>query len=196
MDDLQKFFQRNLRRIAALVAIFISLLAVSTLLNSSPRSSAWMVKSAIPASSKITANSVQLIRVNLAVDSEHFVGSADQVIGRFASRTLAPGDLITVNDLISHPENTGASFLPIGIGVNDLPMDLSIGDRVDIYVIPKDSTVLPAVVARHVVIQNIDQKSRALGGSVGVSLIANTSVTSLIVTAEAQGRLVIARDSF
>jgi len=196
MDDLQKFFQRNLRRIAAVGAIFISLVAITALLNSSPHGSAWMVKSTIPASSKITSSQVQLIQVNLSSDSAHFVGSADQVVGHFTSRALQAGDLITVNDLLSHPGNNGASFLPVGIGVNDLPLDLAIGDRVDVYVIPKDQAVLPAVVARHLVIQNIDQKSRALGGSVGVSLIVSSITTSLIVTAEAQGRLVLARDSF
>ena len=196
MDDLQKFFQRNLRRIAAVGAIFISLIAISALLNSSPHTSARMVKSAIPASSKITSNSVQLIQVNLSTDSNHFVGSTDQVIGRFASRALQPGDLLTVNDLLVHAGSNDATFLPIGIGVNDLPLDLSVGDRVDIYVIPKDQTVLPALVARHIAVQNIDQKSRALGGSVGVGLITGAAVTSLIVTAEAQGRLVLARDSF
>ena len=103
MDDLQKFFQRNLRRIAAVGAIFISLIAISTLLNSSPHTSAWMVKNPIPASAKITLNSVQLIEVNLSADSNHFVGSKDQVVGRFASRALQPGDLLTVNDLLAQP---------------------------------------------------------------------------------------------
>ena len=155
-----------------------------------------MVKNPIPASAKITLNSVQLIEVNLSTDSNHFVGSADQVVGRFASRALQPGDLVTVNDLLAQPGSSDATFLPVGIGVNDLPLDLSVGDRVDIYVIPKDQTALPALVARHIAVQNIDQKSRALGGSVGVSLITGATVTSLIVTAEAQGRLVLARDSF
>ena len=69
------------------------------------------------------------------------------------------------------------------------------GDHVDIYVIPKDAGTLPAVVVKRVVVQNIDQKARSLGGNVGVSVMADSPTSSLIVTAESQGRLVLARDA-
>jgi len=196
MDDLIKFIQRNLRRIAAIAAIFISLLAISALSNSSPHSSMWIVKSSISQGARITAADVQLFQANVGSDAHHFASRSDAVIGRYATRLLVAGDLISMSDLSDHSSAVSASYLPIGVAVNDLPLDLSIGDRVDIYVIPKDQSVLPAVVARKVIIQSIDQKSRALGGSVGVSVSATDAVASVIVTAEAQGRLVIARDSF
>jgi len=92
--------------------------------------------------------------------------------------------------------NSTSTFLPIGVAVDDLPADLAVGDLVDVYVIPKDQGVLPAVVAHRIPVQYIDDKSRALGGSVAVSLSASPTVTSIIVTAESQGRLVLARDPF
>ncbi len=194
MDELQKFMQRNLRRILAGAGLLLSLIAVSILLNTSPATSVWMVTAAIPSGSKITATEVKLVKANLTVDLAHFVNGSDGVIGQYSTRSLQVGDLVAVTDINRVASNLTATFLPIGVAVNDLPVDLAVGDLVDIYVIPKDQSILPAVVAHRVTIQNIDQKSRALGGTVAVSVATSGSVTAIIVTAESQGRLVLARD--
>ena len=194
MDDLQKFMQRNLRRILAVGGLILSLLALSILLNNSPTTSLWMATATIPSGSKITAREVQLVKANLTLDSGHYLGGSETVIGQYATRLLHPGDLIAVIDLNHGMTNPTATYLPIGVSIVDLPADLAVGDLVDIYVIPKEQAVLPAVVAHRVAIQNIDQKSRALGGSVAVSVAASSAVAAIIVTAESQGRLVLARD--
>lgn len=195
MDDLQRFVQRNLRRIAAIGGLLISLVAVSILLNTGPKTSLWMIVSPVASGSKIAAHDVELVKANLTTDSSHFEGSTDSVVGQYATRLLNVGDLIAVTDVNHSGANNLTSFLPIGIAVNDLPVDLAIGDLVDIYVIPRDQTVLPALVAHRIVIQSVDQKSRSLGGNVAVSVDASALVTAIIVTAESQGRLVLARDA-
>ena len=196
MDDLQKFIQRNFRRMLAGAGLLISFLALIFLLNSGPETSVWMVTVPIPSNSKIFANEVKLIKANLTVDSSHYEGSADTVVGQYTTRALQSGDLIAVTDLSRTTRSAMANFLPIGVAVNDLPLDLVAGDLVDIYVIPKDQSILPAVVAKRVAIQSVDTKSRSLGGNVAVSVLATSEITSIIVTAESQGRLVLARDSF
>ena len=194
MDQIQKFIQRNLRRIVATGGILLSLLALSILLNKSPQGTVWMVAKAIPNGAKISATDVQEIKADLAVDSNHFLRSTDLVIGKYATRSLHPGDLVAVMDISRENSNPAANFLPIGVAVNDLSGDLSVGDLVDIYIIPKDQTTLPAVVAHRVAISSIDQKSRSLGGNVSVTLSTTAAIATVIVTAEAQGRLVLARD--
>lgn len=194
MDDIQKFMQRHFRRIMAIGGLIFSLLAISLLLGTSPESSLWMVKNPIPSGSKISASDLELVKANLTSDSNHFEGSTDGVIGQYAVRLLQSGDLIATTDISHNGAKLTSSYLPIGVAVDDLPSDLVVGDLVDIYVIPKDQTILPAIVAHRIVIQGIDQKSRSLGGEIAVSVIASRTVTSIIVTAEAQGRLVLARD--
>ena len=195
MDDLQKFMQRNFRRILASGGLILSLFAISLLLNTSPKAAIWMVVNSVPTGSKLTARDVHLVKANLTTDQDHFLGSSDPVIGQYATRLLQIGDLISVTDIGHTGSNSVTSFLPIGVGVDDLPMDLAVVDLVDIYVIPKDQSLLPSIVAHRVVIQSIDQKSRSLGGNVAVSIAATNLVTSIIVTAESQGRLVLARDA-
>ena len=194
MDDIQKFMQRHFRRILAIGGLILSLLALSVLLGTGPQSSLWMVKNPIPSGSKIAVGDVELVKANLTSDSSHFEGSSDGVVGQYAVRLLQSGDLIATTDISHGGTKTASSYLPIGVAVDDLPSDLLVGDLVDIYVIPKDQTILPALVAHRLVIQSVDQKSRALGGDVAVSVIASNAITSIIVTAEAQGRLVLARD--
>jgi hypothetical protein len=196
MDDLQKFIQRNLRRILATGALIFSLLALSLLLNSTPGGSFWIASAAIPAGAKISSSDVKLVKASLSENESHYFKGSEGVVGRIAARRLESGDLIAKSDLAVSTSANATTFLPVGVGVDDLPVDLLVGDLVDIYVIPKDSSTLPAVVARRVAVANIDQKSRALGGSVAVVLATNTSIAAVIVTAESQGRLVVARDSF
>jgi hypothetical protein len=196
MDDLQKFIQRNLRRILATGALIFSLLALSLLLNSTPGGSFWIASAAIPAGAKISSSDVKLVKASLSENESHYFKGSEGVVGRIAARRLESGDLIAKSDLAVSTNANATTFLPVGVGVDDLPVDLLVGDLVDIYVIPKDSSTLPAVVARRVAVANIDQKSRALGGSVAVVLATNTSIAAVIVTAESQGRLVVARDSF
>ena len=196
MDDIQKFIQRNFRRILAAGGLLFSLLALSLLLNSQPSTLVWMATGSIPNGSRITSNEVKLVKVDLTEDALHFESKNDLVVGKFATRLLEPGDLVAVTDVTQQSSNSTSTFLPIGVAVDDLPADLAVGDLVDVYVIPKDQGVLPAVVAHRIPVQYIDDKSRSLGGSVAVSLSASPTVTSIIVTAESQGRLVLARDPF
>ena len=144
MDDIQKFIQRHFRRILAIGGLIFSLLAISALLGTSPESSIWTVKNPIPSGSKIMASDLELLKANLTSDSNHFEGSSDKVAGQYAARLLQAGDLIAVTDITSDGTKTASSFLPIGIAVDDLPLDLAVGDFVDIYVIPKDQTIFDA----------------------------------------------------
>ena len=41
---------------------------------------------------------VSTVKVNLATDSTHYISAKDLVIGQFATRTLNPGDLISISD--------------------------------------------------------------------------------------------------
>ncbi len=196
MDDLHKFVQRNQRRILAAGGLVLSLLAFSILLNNSPGSSIWMATTVVPAGAKLTAGEVKLTKANLAGDASHYQSGTSTVVGGIAVRRLQPGDLISATDITTQSSTGAMTVLPIGVGVNDLPADLTVGDFVDLYVIPKDSSVLPGLVAHHVAIQSVDEKSRALGGNVAVSVAATPTVVATIITAESQGRLVLARVSF
>jgi len=196
MEAIHKFIQRNSRRIFAGLILFAALMSMMVLSGSGPTSKAWIAIKAIPAGSKVLRSDINLIKVNLTTDSDHYLSGSDPVAGRYLLRPLIPGDLISSANLVSEPIDTTLEYVPVGIAANDFPSDLAVSDLVNIYVIPRDQATAPALIAMHVSIQRIDPKSQSLGGTVGISLAANAVVAHLIVDAESQGRLVLARAPF
>jgi|FreactcultuFSWF8_1027224.scaffolds.fasta_scaffold00020_29 hypothetical protein len=196
MIDIQKFFQRNSRRILAFGALLFSLFLFSLLMGSGPSGSAWVVKAPIATGTKVVASEVALEKIDLGSESSHFFGAKDQIIGQYALHALAVGDVISLSDLGRGSTQAGISFIPIGVLATDCPTDILPGDFADIYVIPKDQTTSPALVISHVDVENVDSKSRSLGGSVELALSVTPANAVLIVDAESQGRLVVASNAF
>jgi hypothetical protein len=196
MIDYQKFIQRNSRRIYASAALVAALFAASILLNSGPTGTAWIIKNSISSGSLITAQDIATVKVNLATDSAHYLSDKDLVVGQFATRTLNPGDLISISDLTRTSGASEVRYLPLGIALNDLPIALSAGDHADIYVIPKQASLGPALVVSNVSIHQIDNKSRALGGNIEIEVSVGLPAAMNLVDAESQGRLVVSRHAF
>jgi hypothetical protein len=196
MIDYQKFIQRNSRRIYASAALVAALFAGSILLNSGPTGTAWIVRNSISSGSIITALDVSSIQVNLATDAAHYVSAKEGVIGQFATRTLSPGDLISTSDVTRTSAASEVRYLPLGIALDDLPIAISAGDHADIYVIPKQASLGPALVVSNVSIHQIDNKSRALGGNIEIEVSVGIAAAMNLVDAESQGRLVVSRHAF
>ena len=196
MIDYQKFIQRNSRRIYASAALVAALFAASILLNSGPTGTAWIVRNSISSGSLITALDISSIKVNLATDAGHYASAKDGVIGQFATRTLSPGDLISTSDVTRTGAASEVRYLPLGIALNDLPIAISAGDHADIYVIPKQASLGPALVVSNVSIHQIDNKSRALGGNIEIEVSVGIAAAMNLVDAESQGRLVVSRHAF
>ncbi len=196
MIDYQKFIQRNSRRIYASAALVAALFAGSILLNSGPTGTAWVVRNSISSGSIITALDVSSIQVNLATDAAHYVSAKEGAIGQFATRTLSPGDLISTSDVTKTSAASEVRYLPLGIALDDLPIAISAGDHADIYVIPKQASLGPALVVSNVSIHQIDNKSRALGGNVEIEVSVGIAAAMNLVDAESQGRLVVSRHAF
>jgi hypothetical protein len=196
MIDYQKFIQRNSRRIYASAALVAALFAGSILLNSGPTGTAWVVRNSISSGSIITALDVSSIQVNLATDAAHYVSAKEGVIGQFATRTVSPGDLISTSDVTRTSAASEVRYLPLGIALDDLPIAISAGDHADIYVIPKQASLGPALVVSNVSIHQIDNKSRALGGNIEIEVSVGIAAAMNLVDAESQGRLVVSRHAF
>jgi len=196
MIDYQKFIQRNSRRIYASAALVAALFAGSILLNSGPTGTAWVVRNSISSGSIITALDVSSIQVNLATDAAHYVSAKEGAIGQFATRTLSPGDLISTSDVTKTSAASEVRYLPLGIALDDLPIAISAGDHADIYVIPKQASLGPALVVSNVSIHQIDNKSRALGGNVEIEVSVGIAAAMNLVDAESQGRLAVSRHAF
>ena len=86
--------------------------------------------------------------------------------------------------------------LPLGIARSDLPADLVAGDRVDLYEVPKDANGAPGLVAAGIRVQNVDNKSRDLGGAVTVLFLLHEKDILAIMDSLVTGRIVVVRNAF
>jgi hypothetical protein len=192
MADFQRFFQRNSRRLLGVGAILFSLMLFTLMMGSGADSTAWMVNQSVPAGAKLTGSMLTLEKVDLGDDASHYFTKSDNLVGQYAQSNLASGDLISTTQVTRTASASGIAYLPIGVLATDISTDIVVGDYVDLYVIPKDSTTAPALVLSHIYVESVDDKSRSLGGSVEIALALNKSDALIVVQAEAAGRLVVA----
>ena len=127
------------------------------------------------------------IRVMLPENSRRYISVSADLIGTVVVRKLGAHELIPIESLTNAPYGIDTRETPIEVLKNDLPADLVRGSIVDIYALPNeimqnagrmDATHL---VAAEVSIVSVDQKSKDLGGSVGVVLsLPNSGVISML----------------
>jgi hypothetical protein len=196
MIEIQKFIQRNSKRLTAFSILGITLLVVLSTTTKGPRGYAWEVTTPIPTQSRVSATNISLVRVDLGTLSSGYLGKTELVVGQFASHALAAGTLLMPRDIALHPTMNGMALLPLGLLASDISPNIAPGDFVDVYVIPKDQTAAPGVVVTHIDVAELDLHSRSLGGSVDISLNVTASQAAMIIDAESQGRLVVATDAF
>ena len=195
MIEIQKFIQRNSRRLLAVSALGIALLLVLTTGARGPQGYGWEVVNVIPAQAKLSAADISLVRVDLGSLSSQYFGKGDLVLGHYATHDLRVGTLIGPGDISQRPNRTGIAFLPIGLLATDISSNIQAGDFVDVYLIPKDQSTSPALVVSRVEVAQLDAHSRSLGGSVDISLNLTPSQAITVIDAESQGRLVVAVDA-
>jgi len=196
MIEIQKFIQRNSRRLLATSALGLALLVVLTVGSHGPQGYGLEVISPIPADTKLTSQNIALVRIDLGTLSSAYFGKVDSVVGKFTTHELLAGALLSSRDLTVTPSQHGVALLPIGLLASDIPVDIEPGNFVDIYVIPKDVSTSPALVVSRVEVAQLDVHSRSLGGSVNISLNVTPTQAVLVIEAESQGRLVVATDAF
>ena len=88
--------------------------------------------------------------------------------------------------------------LPVRVARSDLPTDLQVGQRVDLYSVATSatqSTTDPVIAALGLTVEAIDQKSKDLGGDIGIVLSISKSSVLSVVRAIAYSRVVVVRDA-
>ena len=139
------------------------------------------------------------IRVMLPENSRRYLSVKADVIGTVVLRKLGAHELIPADSLSNAPYGIDTRATPIEVLKNDLPMDLSRGSIVDIYALPNevsqsagrvDSTHL---VASEISVVSVDQKSKDLGGSVGVVISLPISEVVLVLGEVPLHRIVLVK---
>ena len=177
-------------------AAIISALALTALGNQTD--AYWIANKNLAPGSEITQQDISLAKVALGDRSSKYISNSTQLVGSFLLRAQSEGELISINEVSDAPPTRRAQQVPISVRSADLPMDLSIGEAVNIYWVP-ESTMggtqigIPEIVVVGAYIRSIDRKSANFSSDVALTISLFDSQIIDLLNSTVSGRLVIIR---
>jgi hypothetical protein len=177
-------------------AAIISALALTALGNRTD--SYWIAKKSLAPGSEITESDISLTKVALGDRSSKYVASKTSLIGSYLIRAQNEGELISINEVSDLPPTKRAQQVPIAVRSADLPVDISIGEAVNIYWVPEPAmggmqVGVPQVVVVGAYIRSIDRKSANFTSDVALTISLFDSQIIELLSSTVSGRLVIVR---
>ena len=182
--------------VSLFAAALISALALTALGNRTD--SYWVAKSAIAPGVEITRNQIALVKVALGESASRYISSSTPLEGSYITRAQSAGELISIDDVSDLAPTQRTQQVPIAVRSTDLPIDISIGEAINIYWVP-DSAMggvqigVPEVVVKNAYIRSIDRKSANFSTDIALTISLIDSQIINLLDATVSGRLVIVR---
>lgn len=177
-------------------AAIISALALTALGNQT--NSYWIANKNLAPGSEITQQDISLAKLALGDRSSKYISDQTPLVGSFLLRAQSEGELISINEVSDLPPTRRAQQVPISVRSADLPIDLSVGEAVNIYWVP-ESTMggtqigIPEIVVVGAYIRSIDRKSANFSSDVALTISLFDSQIIDLLNSTISGRLVIIR---
>ncbi len=186
------------RLIVGVLLVVCSAVGVVWVVNAADdRVAVWAVRGDIPAGSPVTPG--KLVDVDVQVPELSAYWLADDAVPEdlVALRDFAAGELLTrANVEIDNASDTRIVTLPVLR--NQMPADLDVGRRVDVYVVERgvsgEADGPPQLVLRNAIVSSVDGDSGAFGGTsleVGVALSLPQDQVPKVLDAQARGTLTL-----
>ena len=182
--------------VSLFAAALISALALTALGNRTD--SYWVAKSALAPGVEITRNQIALVKVALGESASRYISSSTPLEGSYITRAQSAGELISFDDVSDLAPTQRTQQVPIAVRSTDLPIDISIGEAINIYWVP-DSAMggvqigVPEVVVKNAYIRAIDSKSANFSSDIALTISLIDSQIINLLDATVSGRLVIVR---
>ena len=120
------------------------------------------------------------------------------LVGSFITRAQSAGELISIDDVSDLAPTQRTQQVPIAVRSTDLPIDISIGEAINIYWVPESAMGgvqigVPEVVVKNAYIRSIDRKSANFSSDIALTISLIDSQIINLLDATVSGRLVIVR---
>jgi hypothetical protein len=190
---------RDPRLLVGMALVVASLLGVLALVNVSDDTvSVWAVRGDIVAGAEVTESQLRPVSVHLP-ELDPYVKTGDVIApGLVATHDFASGELLTKAGVAPADEAGRQRIVTLPVLRNQMPADLRVGDRVDVYVVERgvdgEPSAAPRLVLRSAIVTGVDDDSGAFGGSsldVGVALSVDSSQVADVVAAQAHGTVTL-----
>nr|WP_272954796.1 SAF domain-containing protein [Kribbella sandramycini] len=126
----------------------------------------WAAKRDLAAGTKLTADDLTTVRVRFTSgqDAEKYVAADAQLSGLVVARAIDAGEFVPRDAAVSQADSDRTE-LPLSVASGRLAADTAAGDRVDIWVVPKDTGQTSKLVWTSVRVLQIDAVKGVAGGS-------------------------------
>ena len=196
MNNVKKASQTRLVvAIALFAAAVISAMALTALGNRSD--TYWVARHSLIPGSQILEGDLSQVQVALGQISSDYFSKDSDVIGSYALRAIAKNELISISSVSDMPRGAQSGQVPISIHGSDLPSDIEIGEKLDIYWVPEAMGIQKAEPSTLVIsgafLNSINRKASNFGNDISLTVSVTNSEIFSLLQATSSGRLVIVR---
>lgn len=160
----------------------------------------WSVSTDLAAGTTLTSADLQVRRVHLEGTSETYTPASHPIVGWLLQRSLDAGELIPVGAAVAPDAAPDGRLVTVPVDRLHLPIDLTRGARVDVYVTPDSAGVSsvgePRKVLPDATVVDVDDGSSGFGGQsqqIGVVLWVSPADVAALVQALRQGAVDLVR---
>lgn len=129
--------------------------------------------------------------------SDAYVPAGSDVSNFFVVKSVGPGELLPVSALSANSSKQQMSAVPLSVHTSDMPLDLQIGETVNLYHVGDPHLAKeigpPILVLSHAFILGIDRKAQNLGADLTLTISVNARNIVQVLDATASGRVVLVR---
>jgi len=190
---------RDPRLLVGVLLVVTSVIAMAVVMRAADNTVAvWSVSDDLPSGSPVTEDDVQALRVQLPDIGPYLLVDNGIPQDMVAARDFTEGELLTLAGLHRAGDPDGVRVVTLPVLRNQMPADLAVGDRVDVYVVERGSagepSGAPRLVLGRAVVADVDNDSGAFGGSsleAGVALSVPEDEVAAVVNAQARGTVTL-----
>ena len=189
---------RDPRLIAGIILVLASAVGITWAVNAADdRVAVWAVDTDIPAGAPVRSDDVRVVEVQVPDVGAYWAASKPLEGELIADRDLAADELLTRSGVTTTAQqNLRNVTLPVLR--HQMPADLDVGRRVDVYVVERgvsgEPDGAPRLVLRNAIVAAVDGGSGAFGGTsleIGVALSVPSEDVADLLDAQARGTLTL-----
>ena len=200
MIEIKKFIPGNPRTRLAALLIALSLVAAVAISSTANRANwQWSASHDISPGHLMTGADIKKVKANLFESGSKYFSTGTALVGWRATRTIRGGELIPVAALSRKSSAFITQSLPLRVGRSDMPIDLTSGELVDLYALAPNTaqaTFDPFLAFSNATVESIDQKSKDLGGDIGIVVAIPKSSMAQVVRDIATAKVLVVRNGF
>ncbi|MEO8106467.1 MAG: hypothetical protein ABI720_04040 [Actinomycetes bacterium] len=158
----------------------------------------WSVSEDLPSGSPVETGSLTRARIDVPDPSVYLSTDVTIPPGAVAARDFSAGELLTSLGLDDGGSPESLRIVTLPVLRHQMPSDLSIGDRVDVYLVARSASgepqARPELVLASAIVSDVDDNGGAFGGTsleTGVALSVPQDEVATVVDAQARGTVTL-----